>query len=114
MAADKEISLTTYVSVSDVDVFSNKYLQRGLDEKEKTILKNMMLEHLESYADMCLIENSGCIALIRIWAKVEEILGRPITDTEKETINEKYDENPVNAYENIDNHPAITLARTWI
>jgi hypothetical protein len=114
MAQDQEISLTTYVSVSDVNVFSNKYLERELDEKETKILKDMMLEHLDSYADMCLIENSGCIALIRIWAKVEEILGRPMTDAEKEITREKYEVNPIYAYETLDNNPILDLARTWI
>lgn len=114
MAQDKEIPLTTYVSVSDINVFSNKYLQRELDEKEKSILKDMMLEHLDSYVDMVLIENSGCIGLIRIWSKIEEILGRQMTDAEKEMVKEEYNINPIYAYESLKNHPIIELAKTWI
>jgi hypothetical protein len=114
MAEQKSISLYTAINVSDIEVFSQKYMGQNLEPEDRETLRVMMEEHLDNYADMVLLENSGCIGLIRIWGKVKEILGRPMTDTEKEIIKEKYLDEPICGYEPIELHPIISWARTLV
>lgn len=69
------------------------FLKRKLTEAEANIVKNEVQDHIESYTDEAVYYNSGVELIMRIWAHMDSILQRPMTEEELKIVMKLYTTN---------------------
>lgn len=103
---------TFHFSEWDIQTMVQHWLGRDLNSAELDELTKMAREHLHEYVSEAIITNAGVEEKLRVWKKVEGILGRALTNEERGYIQNYLDKH--SCLFGLDETNLMETVKSWI
>jgi|UniRef100_A0A6C0M223 hypothetical protein len=104
---------TIDLSIIDFDHLK-EFLGREIKTEEAFEIMHMVKEHINDYILECLVSNSGIITKLTLWQKVENILNRTLTVSERKVVSKYIPRFYYNSNLKIEDTPLMDIIDTWM